>query len=146
MPLVDPVIVIWTVAVKRLASKTRTTLDVATEDVQSAFRHSAIATKLSICSPIALLAFIMNSLKDLSANAERRWNTVFSHSRSILPTRDDADELDPVAFGQWSLRPFVSMNGEAVVLHQNRLRRQLITVDQFSDRFRVACIDRFAVE
>jgi len=145
MPFVDPVIVIWTVAVKRLA-----------QNEDNARRHNRRCAKrlspqpnrdrLSISSPIALLAFITNSLKDLSANAERRWNTVFSHSRSILPTRDDADELDAVAFGQWSLRPFVSMNGEAIVLHQNRLRRQLITVDQFSDRFRVACIDRFAVE
>jgi hypothetical protein len=43
-------------------------------------------------------------------------------SQSCLSAGNDADELDAVAFSKWALWPFVSMQGEAVVLHQNRLR------------------------
>jgi len=38
------------------------------------------------------------------------------------------------------------MHGETVVLHQNRLRRQLVAVDSLGDRFRFAGIDGFAIE
>ena len=40
----------------------------------------------------------------------------------------------------------MSMNGEAVVLDQNRLRRQLIAIDQLRDRFCFAHVNTFAIE
>ena len=50
-------------------------------------------------------------------------------SQSCLSTGNDAYEFDAVAFSKWALWPFVSMHDEAVVLHQNQLRRQLIALD-----------------
>ena len=38
------------------------------------------------------------------------------------------------------------MHGEAVVLHQNGLRRQVIVVDQLRDRFHFARINGLAIE
>jgi hypothetical protein len=38
------------------------------------------------------------------------------------------------------------MQGKAVVLHQDRLRRQLIALDKLGDRFRLAGIDDFAIQ
>ncbi len=42
-----------------------------------------------------------------------------------LTARHDANKFNLIAFGQRSLRPFMPMQGEAVVLDQDRLRRQL---------------------
>ena len=56
------------------------------------------------------------------------------------------DEFDPVAFGESLRCPFVSMYGEAVVLHQNGLRRQVIVLDQLPDRFHFARINGLAIE
>src|SRR6266513_2164530 len=67
-------------------------------------------------------------------------------SQSCLSTGNDAYEFDAVAFSKWTLWPFVSMHGEAVVLHQNRLRRQLITLDKLGDGFRLASVHRFTVD
>jgi hypothetical protein len=41
------------------------------------------------------------------------------HSELALAASDDANEFDAVAFGQGSLYPFVSMNGDTVMLDQN---------------------------
>jgi len=66
--------------------------------------------------------------------------------QSCLSTGNDSDEFDAVAFSKWALWPFVSMYDKAVVLYQNRLRRQFVALDKLGDRFRFASINGFAVE
>ena len=38
------------------------------------------------------------------------------------------------------------MQGEAVVFHQDRLRRQFIALDKLGDRFRLTGVHGFAIE
>jgi hypothetical protein len=46
--LLDKAIIVWALAIERLCSAARTSLCVASEDVQLAFRNAAIVTRLSI--------------------------------------------------------------------------------------------------
>jgi hypothetical protein len=60
-----------------LSATAWTSLNVAAEDVQLAFRDAAIVARPSICSPIVFLLAVANALNDFSANAECRGNSIF---------------------------------------------------------------------
>jgi len=58
----------------------------------------------------------------------------------------DPDNLDPVALVERPLRPLVPMQGEAVVLDQNGLRRQMVRSYEVRHRFRAPRIGVLAVQ
>ncbi len=58
----------------------------------------------------------------------------------------DADKFDPVAIGQFPFRPFTLVQRDTVVLNQNGLRRELITLDQFGDCLRATRLGVLAIE
>ena len=64
----------------------------------------------------------------------------------ILAASDDSDKFDSIALEEESLRPFPAMNGNPVMLDQDRLRGQPITIDEFRDRFHSADVNRLAVK
>ena len=66
--LINQIIVVWTFAVKCLSSADGTSLHVASEDVQLAFRNAAIVARLSICSPVFSFSAIANALIFFAAN------------------------------------------------------------------------------
>lgn len=91
--LVDQVVVVGTLAMTCLFSTAWTSLNVATEDVQLAFRDSTVVTRLSICSPVFFLLPVANALKDFPGNAKCRGNSIFCHSARIIvcvPKSNDA--------------------------------------------------------
>src|SRR5882724_6833576 len=77
--LINQIIVVWTFAVKCLPSADGTSLHVASEDVQLAFRNAAIVARLSICSPVLLLNAIANSLIFFAANPKGLLDRIFAH-------------------------------------------------------------------
>jgi hypothetical protein len=77
--LVDKAIIIWALAIKRLSSAARTSLRVASEDVQLAFRDAAIMTRPPICSPVFLLGAIANTLIFFAANPKGSRNRTLAH-------------------------------------------------------------------
>ena len=85
--LMNQTIIVRALAVKRLTSTPRTTLNVAAEDVQLAFRDAAIVTRLSICSPVIFLIAVSNALKDFPADSECCGNSIFCHGVRIDLTR-----------------------------------------------------------
>lgn len=61
-------------------------------------------------------------------------------------TSDDSNQFDLIPIGQWMLPPFVSMQSKAIVLDQDRLRRQMMTFDQVRNRFSATRINGFAIQ
>ncbi len=65
---------------------------------------------------------------------------------SSLSAGHDANEFDVIAFDQRFIRPFAAMQSQAVVLDENRLRREPITFDQLRDGLRAARIALLAIQ
>ena len=66
--------------------------------------------------------------------------------RTRLTAGDHTNKFDLIAILKDGLRPFVPVKRRAVVLDQDRLRRQFVTLDQLGDCFGLASIGRFAVK
>jgi hypothetical protein len=85
--LIDQIVVVGTLAVTHLSSTAWTSLHVAAEDVQLAFRDAAVVAGLSLCSPVIFLLAISNPLKDFAADSECCGNSIFCHSVRVVLTR-----------------------------------------------------------
>ena len=64
----DEFVIKFAFAVNHLTAANRTTLNVATEDVEFAFPDAAIVTRLSVCSPVILLLAVTNAVEFVTAD------------------------------------------------------------------------------
>ena len=77
---VDELIIKWAIALASLAAADRTSLNVATKNVDLSFGNAAIMTGLPPArSPILFLLPIPDTFVNLAADAKCRWNGFFRH-------------------------------------------------------------------
>ena len=112
--------------------------------------QGAGATQISLCGPFFCgRSLVVYATRDDSTGMTDE----ITHCRlsnpkliSSLSAGHDANKFDAIAFGQRFIRPFAAMQSQAIVLDENRLRRELITFDQLRDGLRAARIALLAVE
>jgi hypothetical protein len=84
---VDELIIKWAIALASLAAADRTSLNVATKNVDLSSSNAAIMTGLAPAgTPIFLLLAIPNALVNLATDAKRRGDALFCH-RDVNLTR-----------------------------------------------------------
>jgi hypothetical protein len=87
--LIDQIVIVKTLAVTCLSSTDWTSLHVAAEDVQLAFRNAAVVTRLSICSPIFFLLSVANARQNFAADAKYCGDSFFCHGNVHRPNEKE---------------------------------------------------------